>query len=359
LDLYKLIRPLLWSLPAELSHKVGLLLLRILPRKLLSVVTREPILETVVWGRCFRNPIGLAAGFDKNAQVIGPSFMLGFGFIEVGGVTLNPQEGNPKPRLFRLRPDGAIINRMGLNSLGVEVVAKNMSAVATRGILGPVAVNLGLNKISDTPASDYAAVARKLTPYCDILTINVSSPNTPGLRKLQEVQALSGIVEAVRNASTIMNLDTSPVILVKISPDLNDAQLSEICQLALSKCIDGLVISNTTIERPDTLTAVNSFEAGGLSGKPIFLRSTEMLRKAYKLTGGRVPLVGVGGVSSAMDAYQKIKAGASLVQLYSALVYEGPFLVKKINRDLSVLLKEGGFLNIADAVGSDHRDKNQ
>jgi len=355
LDLYKLIRPVLWGLPAELTHALTLLILRNFPQALLSDVDRSPMLETVLWGKCFANPIGLAAGFDKNGEIIRPSFALGFGFVEVGGITLYPQEGNSKPRVFRLKSDSAIINRMGLNSHGVQAVVKNIVSLGKKNLPGPLCVNLGLNKTSNSPQADYAALARRVAPFCDILTINVSSPNTPGLRKLQETDALAGIVQAVNNVSTTMSLEPRPVVLVKISPDLEIAQLQEICKLALSMDIDGLVISNTTVERPDTLTDLQRFEIGGLSGKPLFAGSTEMLRKTYELTDGKVPLIGVGGISSSIDAYKKIKAGASLVQLYSALVYEGPLLVRRINNGLTDLLKQDGFSNISDAVGLDHR----
>lgn len=312
-------------------------------------------LETQVWNLSFDSPVGLAAGFDKHAEAILPLFKIGFGFVEVGGVTLHRQSGNPKPRLFRLAQEEAIINRMGLNSVGAETVLTTLASYQDRRSFGPVAVNLGLNKDSSNPPEDYGALAQKLGPHADILTINVSSPNTPGLRALQNPDALRAIIEAVRSGSAHVEKSDSPKVLVKIAPDIAPQDVDDLCDLALHEELEGLVVSNTTVARPDSLVSADRDQTGGLSGRPLFGPSTDLLRMIYARTGGAIPLIGVGGVSSGVDAYAKIKAGASLVQLYSALVFQGPGLVGKIKSELNDLLTADGFATVSEAVGADHR----
>lgn len=307
-----------------------------------------------MWGRSFCNPIGLAAGFDKHAEAVSALFQIGFGSVEVGGVTLHPQPGNPKPRLFRLTADGAVINRMGLNSIGADLVAVNLAQYRGQELAGPVAINLGLNKDAADPPADYGALAHKLAPYADILTINVSSPNTPGLRALQNPDALKTIITSVRDSVSQGTLSPAPVVLVKIAPDLETQDVEDLCALALSEQLDGLVVSNTTIARPSSLVSPDRAQTGGLSGRPLFEPSTALLRDVYARTGGAIPLVGVGGISSGADAYAKIRAGASLVQLYSALVFRGPAAVAKIKSELRMHLSSDGFATVADAVGADH-----
>jgi dihydroorotate dehydrogenase len=291
----------------------------------------------------------MAAGFDKNAEAYRAVLRLGFGFAEVGSVTPRPQPGNPKPRLFRLTEDRAVINRMGYNNDGVDAVARRLRARAR--LPGPLGINLGKNKDSVDAAADYVRGVQVLGPYADYLVINVSSPNTPGLRALQGREPLAALIEAVKRARRDACPETPP-LLVKIAPDLQPEDKQDIAAVALESGIDGLIVSNTTIVRPPTLRSRYRTEAGGLSGAPLFQPSTELLAEMHRLTQGRLALVGVGGVASGADAYAKIRAGASLVQLYSALVYEGPGLVGRIKRELAQTLRRDGFSSVTQAVGS-------
>ncbi len=318
----------------------------------------DPILATRLWGLSFATPIGIAAGFDKNAEVAAQAFDLGCGFMEVGGVTPKPQAGNPRPRLFRLESDRAVINRMGFNNEGLAVVAARLKATRHKSagrLPGPLAVNLGKNKDSEDAGADYAVLAEGLAPVADILVVNVSSPNTPGLRALQNTAPLRRIVAATRAARD--RSGARPALLLKIAPDLDRESLKDIVMLARDEALDGLVISNTTVNRPDSLTAPQRAETGGLSGAPLFAVSTDVLREAYALAEGKLTFVGAGGVASGADAYAKIRAGASLVQLYSALVYGGPGLIGRITRELAALLKRDGFTSVSQAVGLDHRSR--
>jgi len=310
----------------------------------------DPILETRLWGRRFPNPIGMAAGFDKNAEAFRGVLRLGFGFAEVGSVTPRPQSGNPKPRLFRLTEDRAVINRMGFNNDGVDAVARRLES---RGRLaGPLGINLGKNKDSADAAADYVRGVQVLARHADYLVVNVSSPNTPGLRALQGREPLAALIEAVQRARREAVPEAPPPLLVKIAPDLQPEDKRDIAAVALESGIDGLIVSNTTIARPPGLRSRYRGEAGGLSGAPLFQPSTELLAEMYRLTHGRLALVGVGGVASGADAYAKIRAGASLVQLYSALVYAGPGLVGRIKRELAQALRRDGFSSVAQAVGA-------
>jgi dihydroorotate dehydrogenase len=338
-------------LPPEAAHR---LTIRALAAGLGPRVPAEddPILGIELWGRRFRNPIGIAAGFDKNAEAYRAILAMGFGFAEIGSVTPRPQAGNPRPRLFRLVEDRAIINRMGFNNDGAERVAARLR---NRGRLsGPLGVNLGKNRDSADAAADYASGVRELGRFADYLVVNVSSPNTPGLRALQSRAALASLLAAVK-AARAEACPVAPPLLVKIAPDLTEEDKRDIAAVAEEAGIDGLIVSNTTIARPATLKSPHRGEAGGLSGVPLFRPSTALLAEMFRLTGGRLPLVGVGGVASGADVYAKIRAGASLVQLYTALVYEGPGLVGRIKRELAALLRRDGFARIADAIGADHR----
>jgi len=308
----------------------------------------DPILETRLWGRRFPNPIGMAAGYDKNAEAYRALLRLGFGFAEVGSVTPRPQPGNPKPRLFRLTEDRAVINRMGFNNDGVEAIARRLQGCGR--LPGPLGINLGKNKDSADAAADYVRGVQVLGPYADYLVINVSSPNTPGLRALQGREPLAALIEAVKRARHDACPEMPP-LLVKIAPDLQPEDKHDIAAVALESGIDGLIVSNTTIARPPSLRSAHRAEAGGLSGAPLFQPSTALLAEMYRLTQGRLALVGVGGVASGADAYAKIRAGASLVQLYSALVYEGPGLVGRIKRELAQALRRDGFSSLSQAVG--------
>ncbi|XP_020593681.1 dihydroorotate dehydrogenase (quinone), mitochondrial [Phalaenopsis equestris] len=376
----KLVNPLFALLDPEVAHHLAVLAAarRLLPRE------KRPdpeVLGLEVWGRKFRNPIGLAAGFDKNAEAVEGLLGLGFGFVEIGSVTPMPQEGNPKPRIFRLPKEGAIINRCGFNSEGIVVVAKRLGAqhgkrkmeettstlssskddVKQGGKAGPgiLGVNIGKNKTSEDAAADYVQGVHTLSQYADYLVINVSSPNTPGLRKLQGRKQLKDLIKRVQAARDEMQWaeDGPPPLLVKIAPDLSKQDLEDIAAVALALRLDGLIISNTTISRPDP---VNNHplakEAGGLSGKtPLFDLSMGMLREMYILTRGKIPLVGCGGISSGEDAYRKVRAGATLVQLYTSFAYGGPALIPQMKAELAACLERDGFKSVQEAVGVDCR----
>ena len=332
-------------LDAEDAHRAAILALRA-ARPVLHARTDDPILGMRLWGLNFPNPVGLAAGFDKHAEAPDALLGLGFGSVEIGSVTPRPQPGNPRPRVFRLAEDGAVINRYGFNSEGIAAVAARLAGRERRGVLG---VNLGKNKESADAAADYAAGAAALARFADYLVINVSSPNTPGLRALQDRAALDALVARVQAALP----ERPPPLLVKIAPDMAAEDLADIAAVARARALAGIIVSNTTIARPDGLRGAARAEAGGLSGRPLFARSTEVLREMRRLTGGATVLIGVGGVASGADAYAKIRAGASLVQLYTALVYEGPGLVARIKRELAALLRRDGFASLAAAVGVD------
>ncbi len=313
--------------------------------------TDDPILASELWGISLPNPVGMAAGFDKDARVFAPLRRMGFGFVEVGTVTPRAQPGNPKPRVFRLREDGAVINRLGFNSGGVEAVARRLDA----GHQGVVGANIGMNRETADPAVDYAAVARRVAPLVDYIAVNVSSPNTPGLRALQESDALAGVIDRVRSACAEVAGGNPPPVAIKVAPDLGQQDLRDVVDVALAGGVAGLIIGNTTITRPGGLKGAHRDEAGGLSGRPLFRATTELLRDAYGMSGKRLPLVGTGGIASGMDAYAKIRAGASAVQLYTALIYGGPMLVGRIKRELAACLRADGYHCVADAVGADHR----
>jgi dihydroorotate dehydrogenase len=275
----------------------------------------------------------------------------GFGFVETGSVTPSPQPGNPKPRLFRLPEDGAVINRFGFNNRGIEATAARLAA--RRGRPGIVGANIGKNRDSTDAVADYERGVTVLAPLADYLVVNVSSPNTPGLRDLQRRSSVAELIDRLAAARRRAAPDRPPPLLLKIAPDLAPEDRAEIADVVLASGIDGLIVSNTTVARPPSLQSPYAHEPGGLSGKPLFEPSTALLAEMHRLTQGRVPLVGVGGISSGADVYAKIRAGASLVQLYTALVYEGPDLVRRIKRDLAELLRRDGFARVGDAVGRD------
>jgi len=346
--LKRLAFPLLQKLDPERAHR---LTIQALSLGLGGSRTEEedPLLATELWGCRFSNPLCIAAGFDKNAQAIAPLLSLGFGFVEVGSITPYPQPGNPRPRVFRLTEDEAVINRYGFNSDGMEAAARRLRRYRARGASGLVGINLGKNKESADAARDYALGAQKLAPYADYLVINVSSPNTPGLRALQGRQELERIVALVRAALP----EDGPPLLLKIAPDQAEADLEDISAAALEGRLDGLIISNTTIQRPEGLRDAARNENGGLSGRPLRPLSTAVLKRVYRLTQGRVPLIGVGGIACSADAYEKLRAGASLLQLYTALVFQGPALVTRIKTELADHLRRDGFTRLSDAVGID------
>ena len=311
----------------------------------------DPRLEVRTLGLRFSNPIGLAAGFDKDAVAVAPLTRLGFGFVETGTVTPRPQAGNPRPRVFRLSKDRAVINRMGFNNCGLDDYLRNLAAgrKTTRpGVL--VGANVGINKEGADPECDYPALVAAVTPHADYVVINVSSPNTPGLRDLQAEARLSAILQAVR-----MAVPRRPPLLVKIAPDLSAAGLEAVVTASIEGGAEGLIVSNTTISRPPGLRSGWAEEAGGLSGAPLLALSNAVLLQAARLAAGRLVLVGVGGVASGRDVLTKIRAGASLVQLYSALVYAGPALIGRLRRELLAALKEQGFATVTEAIGADLR----
>lgn len=347
--------PLLRLLDAEQAHTIGLWAAR---HGLFPKETREdpPSLSVSVWGRTFSNPVGLAAGFDKNGEVVPELLDMGFGFVEVGSVTPLAQPGNPKPRCFRLKEFDAVINRYGFNSVGVDEVRSNLSEarkrMIDRGVLG---VNLGKNKLSEDAVGDYRVGVRELGPLADYLVINISSPNTPGLRALQNRKELETLVSGVLKERD--QLPSRVPLLVKIAPDLVREDLEDIAGVAMKLGVDGLIVSNTTIERPGPIAShPHGQEAGGLSGKPLFAMSTAVLREMYSLTKGSIPLVGVGGVSNGREAYEKIRAGASLVELYTSLSYQGPSVVPRVKKELAACLHADGFSSIQEAIGADHPD---
>ena len=301
----------------------------------------SPRLTVRLFGRNLPNPVGVAAGFDKNAVAIEATLACGFGFVEVGGVTPRPQPGNPRPRLFRLTEDRAVINRFGFNNDGLAAIRARLAARRGTGVVG---VNLGANKDSADRAADYVTLVEGLRDVADFLTVNVSSPNTPGLRGLQDRAALDALLTACREAAR------GAALAVKIAPELDDAALADVAELAERHGIAAIIATNTTLAR-EGLRSRHAAEAGGLSGRPLFARSTEALRRLAALTGGRTPLIGVGGVDSAETAYAKIRAGASAVQLYTGLVYGGVSLGARIARGLEALLARDGFGSVAEAVG--------
>jgi dihydroorotate dehydrogenase len=348
---FDLALPLLRLLPPEAAHRASIVALRagIVPR---SAEPDPRSLGITLWGRRFPNPVGLAAGFDKNAEVPDAMLRFGFGFVETGTVTPRPQSGNPKPRLFRLVEDRALVNRLGFNNAGLDVVRARLAA--RRGRAGLVGANLGKNKESADAIADYVAGVEALGALADYLVVNVSSPNTPGLRDLQRRESLLALIAALKSARAAAAVPADPPpLLLKIAPDLSEGERAEIAEAALETGIDGLVISNTTVARPADLRSPHARETGGLSGPPLSAASTALVAQMRRLTLGRIPLVGVGGVASGADAYAKIRAGASLVQLYTALVYEGPGLVSRIKRELAGFLARDGFASIAEAVGAD------
>lgn len=359
--IYQLLRPLLFRSDAERAHElVSRLLRRTAAIRPASALLRamytydDPILAVRVAGMRFANPLGLAAGFDKRGEMVRAMALLGFGHVEVGTVTPRPQPGNPQPRLFRLPPDRALVNRMGFNSPGAEVVAGNLRK--SRGTaIGPTVVGMNIGKNRDTPleraTEDYVAAFAALAPLADYVTVNISSPNTPGLRRLHERAALEELLAAL--AAENARLETPRPLFLKVSPDETPAALEEVVQAGMAGGCAGFVAVNTTLARAG-LRGRAAREAGGLSGAPLAARARATVAQIYRLCGGRAPVIGVGGVMDAAGAYALVRAGASLVQLYTGLVYGGPGVVRQINRGLAALLRRDGFRSVADAVGADN-----
>lgn len=332
---------ILRNLDPETAHGLAITALKTVP--LPGAPADDPILRSQIAGLDLPNPVGLAAGLDKNGEALHGLSRLGFGFVECGSVTPRPQPGNPKPRLFRLSEDRAVINRMGFNNAGLEAFADNLS----RRPNAVVGANLGANKDTEDKAADYVAGLRRLAGLSDYFTINISSPNTPGLRALQGREQLDDLLGRVDEART-----TPAPVFLKIAPDLTSAEIAMIVEAALAQRIDALIVSNTTLDRPDSLTARDRAEAGGLSGAPLTGKALAVLKDAAAASEGRLPLIGVGGIGSGQDAWDRIRAGANAVQIYSALIYEGPGLIGRIKRDLAARLRAEGFASITEATSA-------
>jgi dihydroorotate dehydrogenase len=336
---------LLRLFPAETAHRATIALTKTCGPLLPGAAADDPRLAVTAFGLRFPNPVGLAAGFDKNAEVPAQMARFGFGFVECGTVTPRPQGGNPRPRLFRLSEDRAVINRMGFNNEGMDAAAARLARRKRNGITG---INIGANKDSADRIADYRIAFAKLAPLADYVTVNVSSPNTPGLRGLQNRDELTALLASLTEERTKLSLRIP--LLLKIAPDLDGNALDDIAAVLTGAGIEGLIVSNTTIARPATLKSPLAKEQGGLSGAPLFESSTRILREMRKRTA--LPLIGVGGIGGGADAYAKIRAGACVVQLYSALVFEGPGLVGRIKHELALRLRADGFSSVVEALGA-------
>jgi dihydroorotate dehydrogenase len=363
--LYPLLRPFAFALDAERAHRATIAALKLLPAG--RPATSDPVLSVQVAGLDFPNPVGLAAGFDKDAEVFRQMLGFGFGFVEAGTLTPLPQQGNERPRLFRLAADRAVINRMGFNNEGQSAALNRLLAGRRRGNstsprTGLTGVNIGANKDSADRIADYSAGVTAMTGVADYLTVNISSPNTPGLRALQDEGALDALLSAVTEARGAgrPNLDmegprpSKPPIFLKVAPDLEPAQIDVIARIAIARKIDALIVGNTTTSRP-LLKSPDRGETGGLSGAPLKRLALARLRDFRQATGGALPLIAAGGIENGVDAFDRIRAGASLVQLYTALVYRGPGLAAEINGELRRLLALHGFARLTDAIGTEKR----
>ncbi len=358
MNLYQIFRPIIFKLDAEVSHNLAINFLKFCPKTATLFCYKNDYenLYSRLWNIDFSNPIGLAAGFDKNAEIALTLAKFGFGFIECGTVTPQAQSGNQRQRIFRLPQDAAIINRLGFNNLGAQNFAKNIEQILPK-ISCPFGINIGKNKDTENALLDYLPLLEKFYQNASYITVNISSPNTKNLRDLQNENQLDLFLsEIVKKKNQLKNQQQKNTpILLKLAPDLDVEQQEKIAAIALQNQIDGLIISNTTIDRNLNLKSKNASEAGGLSGMPLFEKSNQVLKNFYKFTNGKIPLVGVGGIASASDAYEKIKCGASLVQIYSAFIYQGFGLVEKIKKDLSKKISADGFKNISQAVGVKNR----
>ena len=338
--------------PPEISHNIIIKLLKL--NISTNNIYEDPILHQHIFGLDFINPLGMAAGFDKNVEVVKSLLKLGFGFVEAGTVTPQAQYGNEKPRIFRLNEDLGIINHLGFNNKGASFAEDKLKKLnlnsLSKGIIG---INIGKNKDTVNFIDDYLYCLEKLGPHAHYVTINISSPNTPGLRDLQNRGNIERLAESLQQKKNNMQLLDKTPIFFKISPDIDDEQIRDIALMSLANNIDGLIISNSTTDRPKNLKSSLKEEIGGLSGRPLFIKSTLILKKMFTITNGQIPLIGVGGINSASECYEKIKSGASLVQLYTALTYFGPDIINKILTELVYLLKADGYKNIKEAIGKE------
>ena len=344
--LYKIIFPVLKFVPPELAHNLAIKFFKNFNK---NIKQDDPILNVNICNLKFTNPIGLAAGFDKNGEAYHGLMKLGFGFVEIGTITAKPQDGNTQPRIFRLIEDKAIINRLGFNNIGAEKVLQKIEKHDVDKSSALLGVNLGKNLDSQDPIEDYIKLLKIFNKRANYITLNISSPNTPGLRELEQKENLDKLVKKI-SLFKRKNSVNIPVFL-KIDPDLSNKQLEDIADIVLSSTIDGVIISNTSIYRSNELVSKYANEKGGISGLPIKKVSNQLLKKFYILTNGKVPLIGVGGISNGKDAYERILNGASLIQFYTALVYKGPSVVNEIKEELAYLLKKDNYNSVKDAIG--------
>lgn len=359
--MYQHMKKTLFKLDPEVAHERTILALKLAERTKMTTLlksryfVKDERLQSEQWGLSFPNPVGLAAGFDKNAEVYVPLASLGFGFVEVGTITPLKQLGNDKPRLFRLVEDDAVINRMGFNNDGATHAASNLQQFERAGI--PIGINIGKNKVTpnEKAVDDYAKCLEQLYTYGHYFVINVSSPNTPNLRDLQETEGLRQLVRGIQKKKAKLEQRgvTAKPILIKVAPDMADEQMHDIVHLAVSEGLSGIIATNTTLARDGLQNETFKHEAGGLSGRPLTERSTAWIKNIYAEIGDKLPIIGVGGIFNGDDAYAKIRAGASLVQVYTGMIYEGPSIAKSINTRLLELLTQDGFTNIQEAVGVD------
>jgi dihydroorotate dehydrogenase len=351
MNFYTLIKPLLFKLKPETAHDLSIFALKynLLPK---GTVKNYKILRNEVFNINFNNPIGLAAGYDKNAQIFNNLDNFGFGFVECGTVTPKAQSGNVKPRLFRLEEDGAIINRMGFNNKGADSFLNNIKN--KKNLEQIVGINIGKNKNTTDESKDYLICLKKFYSVASYITINISSPNTKNLRDIQKAPKLKIFLEKILDEKVVLakKFNKNVPILLKVAPDLSSVEINEIADVLMKVKIDGVIISNTTIGNKELLISQFKTESGGLSGRPLLSKSNEVLKLFYTATNGQIPIIGVGGISSTKDAYEKIKLGASLVQVYSSLIYEGFCLVEKMKKEMAILLKKDGFDNVSQAIGS-------
>ena len=345
--MFSILKPYIFSLDPEVAHDLAIksLKLNVLPKSIFSVED-EQILETNLLNEKIPNPIGLAAGFDKSAEVYNSLFKLGYGFVEVGTITPKRQLGNPKPRIFRLEKDQALINRLGFNNHGSEIVSRRIASNLPSGFLG---INIGPNKDTMNKEEDYYLCLSKLSSFAGYLTINISSPNTEGLRDFHDQEALEKLLLGINKIKKDKKI-SKPLVL-KLSPDINFNEISRIIELIMKYKIQGIIISNTTDSYRDSLIDTQKDEKGGLSGKPLRDVSTNLIKKFFKETKGRIEIIGVGGIDSGQSAFEKICAGANAVQLYTGMVYKGPGVVKNMKKDLVSILKKENLRNISEAVG--------
>ena len=345
--MFSVLRPFLFKLDPETTHDLAIKSLKFnyLPRKMFEVED-EQILNIELLGKNFPNPIGLAAGFDKSGEVYNSLLKFGFGFIEIGTVTPLKQFGNPKPRIFRLEDDSALINRLGFNNDGIEIIKNRIKSEKKKGVVG---INIGPNKNTKDQKNDFCIGLKNFFDIADYITVNISSPNTEGLRDFHDQEKLEDLLLALNKIKSENKINIP--LLLKISPDIKDNQISEIADTAIKNDISGIILTNTTNSNKNKLISDFKKEEGGLSGEPLQQISTNMIKKFYKQLNGKIPIIGVGGINSGKSAYEKIIAGASLLQLYTGLVYKGPSIVKDIKKELIQILKVEGLDNIKDAIG--------